>query len=47
MLCFLVHLGLRVARGPQDGAAVLLLRIAVGLGIICAVIGVLLAVTGG
>lgn len=47
VLCFLVHLGLRVARGPQDGAAVLLLRIAGGLGIVCAVIGVLLAVTGG
>lgn len=46
VLCFLGFLALALLKGWQDPPARLLLRIAGGLGIVCAVIGVLLPVIG-
>lgn len=46
VLCFVLFLVLGMLKGWDDPAARLLLRIAGGLGIVCAVIGVLLPVLG-
>ncbi|WP_062950616.1 MULTISPECIES: hypothetical protein [Brachybacterium] len=46
VLSFLAFLGFGLARGWDDPAARGLLRLAGGLGIVCAVIGVLLPVLG-
>ncbi|MGO1258942.1 MAG: hypothetical protein ACTMII_08325 [Brachybacterium sp.] len=46
VLCFVLFLALGLLKGWGDPSARLLLRAAGGLGIVCAVIGVLLPVLG-
>lgn len=46
VLCFVAFLAISLLTGWEAPAARLLLRIAGGLGIVCAVIGVLLPVLG-
>lgn len=46
VLCFVLFLALGLLKGWQDPTARSLLRIAGGLGIVCAVLGVLLPVVG-
>lgn len=46
VLCFLVFVSLGLLKGWDDPTARRLLRCAGGLGIVCAVIGVLLPVVG-
>lgn len=47
VLCFVLSLVLGLLKGWQDPAARRLLQGAAGLGIACAVIGVLIALLGG